>query len=131
MSRLSLLALALLSLPAAGVNAAIVFDPSPVPGPQCADVPTLNPYYQRQLQVLNRPYGSINSSYDPCSGPTVNIYQKPCPAADTNLYYRKGDLMPRVEYRRAAAPAAKGTILIIPKAFLDRPVKSFVPPKTA
>ncbi|HZZ42446.1 MAG TPA: hypothetical protein VFE58_05885 [Tepidisphaeraceae bacterium] len=120
MSRLSFLALALLSLPAASSHAAIFFEPSPVPS-QCQPGLSLAPYYQLQLQALNRPF-SINPQ------PTVDLFQRPCASAP--LYYRKADLMPHVTTRvlTAPAPMEKGTIYIIPKNFLDRPVKSFTPP---
>jgi hypothetical protein len=125
MSRLTLLALALLSLPAAGARAVIIFEPSPVPS-QCAPALRLAPYYQRQLQALNHPY---SMDYQP----TVDMLQHPC--ASEPLYYRKADLMPRLVDPRLTAPPItaepKGTIYIIPKNLLDRPMKSFAPAPTA
>src|SRR4051812_28265980 len=104
MSRLSLLALALLTLPAASTRAAIVFHPSPVPSSECAAPTQLASYYQRQLQVLNYPYRTV---YAPTQmpdysypRPTVDMLQTPCEEAP--LYYRKADLLPpEVTYRRA------------------------------
>lgn len=130
MSRLSLLAAAVLSLTAAAsTHAVIVFHPAPVPTPDCKFAcDNLAPYYQRQLYVLNRPYGSINFSSDPCSRPTVDLLLRPCPAPEP-LYFRKSALMPSAESAPAVDPSAKakGTVIIIPKALLNRPLKSFEP----
>lgn len=130
MSRLSLLAAAVLSVAAASAQAVIVYEPLPVPG-ACST--TLPPYYQRQLYVLNHPYGgygSIDLSYEnPCDRPTVNLNPQPCqyqPQPDP-CYYRKSDFLPHADpaYSRTPGPTSKGVILIIPKSLLNRPLNSF------
>ncbi len=138
MSRLSLLALALFALPAVTTRAAIVFHPDPYPSCGCngngAGYGNVAPYYQRQLDVLNRPY---HHTYAPVDMPdfshppvTVDMLQTPC--TDAPLYYRKADLMPHVVIeRRTTAPVDKGQILIIPQRLLDRPLSSFAPAKRA